>query len=296
MKMDRIKHFILLIVLYFSISTVSVGQETFVFPLQIGNKWFLQGDEPGIYDYIITYTIIDTVRINQLLYYDINPGLFATDGFYRIDSLGNFIECDNGNEIILCNFAMEPGDLVLIRFDPETSDSAFCHCRKRRLIQSIVGEEKLEISYDQNWSQIHTDQYTYLNVMDGIGLTALGKVWYDNPYKLIGAIIENQFYGDSIATSIKEKSNLPHTFSLHQNFPNPFNNQTTFIIELDELSFIELKIFDITGRKVQTLISKSMPAGRHEVSWNASNYSTGIYLCELRKNNYSLIRKIVMQK
>jgi|GEM_PF-5677409 len=295
MKMDRIKYFILLIVVYFSISTISVGQETFVFPLHIGNKWFLQGDEPGIYDCIITYTIYDTVRINQFLYYDINPGLFATDGFYRIDSLGNFIEHDNGNEIILCNFSMEPGDSVLMKFDIETSDSAFCYCRGRTLKQSIVGEERLEISYNQNWSQIYTDYYAYLNVMDGIGISAIGKVWYDNPYKLIGAVIENKFYGDSIATSIKEKSNLPHNFSLHQNFPNPCNRQTNIIFELDELSFVELKIFDITGRKVQTLISNSLPAGRHEVSWNASNYSSGIYLCELRKNNYSLIIKIVIQ-
>jgi hypothetical protein len=273
-----------------------MGQETFVFPLQVGNKWFLRGNDPGIYDYVVAYTIDDTIRIDKKLYYDINPGLFASDALYRIDSLGNFIEFDRDKETILCNFALRPGESVLMKFDPEKSDSAFCYCKDRELKISIVGEERLEIRYDLNWSQITPDQYTYLHIMDGVGLSALGKVWYDNPYKLIGALINGQFYGDSVATCVKERTNIPQTFSLYQNFPNPFNCRTSIRFELDEAATIELNIFDVAGRKVQNLICGQVKAGYHEAGWNAANYSSGTYICELRKNNKSLTRKILLQK
>ena len=161
----------------------------------------LQGDNPGIYDHVITHSVDDTIRIDGKLYYDINPGLglYDQDDVYRIDSLGNFMEWDDGNEIILCNFNMKPNSKVLMNVDPATNDSGFCFCIRKKLKKSIIGDVRINIEFGLAWVP-NTDIYTYLNIMDGIGLSGIGRVWYDRPYYVIGAIINNHLYGDSVAT------------------------------------------------------------------------------------------------
>ena len=293
--MQKLAFIILMILAAIKLPAKEINTESW-FPLQVGNTWFLRGDEPGIYDLVLSYMVVDTVRMGKFLYYDINPGLFAEDGLYRIDSLGNFIELENGNETLLCNLNMAPGDSLQMRINSDTTDSAFCYCRGREYKPSIFGDVRTEITYQQIWSQIYTDQVTYLHITDGLGLSALGKVWYDNPYQLIGAFINGQFYGDSVATAIQQKRDVPIAYVLQPVYPNPFNSQTTITFELDKPAFVELNIFDITGRHVQTLMSQSKTAGRHAVTWDAANSPSGIYLCELRAGENSVRRKIVLQK
>ena len=107
-----------------------------------------------------------------------------------------------------------------------------------------------------------------------------------------------KWWGPSVVTSVdaaKDPTRL-YDFTLEQNYPNPFNSQTTITFELDKPAFVELNIFDITGRHVQTLMSQSKTAGRHAVTWDAANSPSGIYLCELRVGEKSVRRKIVLQK
>jgi hypothetical protein len=132
--------------------------------------------------------------------------------------------------------------------------------------------------------------------MDGIGLSGIGRVWYDRPYYVIGAIINNHLYGDSVATSISLSEDNLRTPLIFQNYPNPFNNRTTFQFELESTSTIRLFVFDMKGNIVQKLVNKTMNAGIHSISWDASRLPSGIYLCELRKNNQLEVLKILLQK
>lgn len=83
-------------------------------------------------------------------------------------------------------------------------------------------------------------------------------------------------------TGIADDNNaLPQSFALYQNYPNPFNAQTTISYILPQASEISLDIFDILGRKIETLQSGHQEAGEHSVIWNAENNTSGIYFYKL---------------
>ncbi len=84
------------------------------------------------------------------------------------------------------------------------------------------------------------------------------------------------FVADGIATSV-ESPGLPQAFKLSQNYPNPFNSSTIIRFELPVSSRVSLNVFDVLGRKVASLVQGEMPAGYHEVRWNAEDASSAFY-------------------
>lgn len=89
---------------------------------------------------------------------------------------------------------------------------------------------------------------------------------------------------------------IPAKFKLDQNYPNPFNPRTAISFQFTAFSDIELSIYDINGKKIVTLINDNMPAGYHEISWNASNFSSGIYFYRLEAGNEMITKKMVLLK
>jgi hypothetical protein len=85
-------------------------------------------------------------------------------------------------------------------------------------------------------------------------------------------------------------------FKLKQNYPNPFNIQTTFSYFLPLSDFIEISIFDISGKKIKTLISGYRDKGHHKINWNAAHYASGIYIYKLNTSQGALIRKCILIK
>ena len=74
---------------------------------------------------------------------------------------------------------------------------------------------------------------------------------------------------------------ITNDFELYQNYPNPFNPKTIINYELRINNFVELKVYDIAGREVATLVNDIMPAGKHEVEFNAEDLSSGVYFYSL---------------
>jgi hypothetical protein len=91
-------------------------------------------------------------------------------------------------------------------------------------------------------------------------------------------IVDDLFLGAATAV---ENSSAPLTFQLTQNYPNPFNPSTAISYRLEAKSFVVLKVFDILGTEVATLVDGGKEAGRYTVSWNAAGLSSGVYLYEL---------------
>lgn len=86
------------------------------------------------------------------------------------------------------------------------------------------------------------------------------------------------------------------TYKLYDNYPNPFNPVTTIKFELPVASLVLLRIYDITGKEVETLFNEFKLKGRYSVSFNATNYSSGIYFYKLQTENYINIKKMVLLK
>jgi hypothetical protein len=85
-------------------------------------------------------------------------------------------------------------------------------------------------------------------------------------------------------------------FSLEQNFPNPFNPVTTIKYDLVEYGNVKLTVYDILGREVEILVNEQQQPGRYEVSWNASNFASGIYFYTLTSGDFTSTRKLILLK
>jgi len=85
-------------------------------------------------------------------------------------------------------------------------------------------------------------------------------------------------------------------FEIMQNYPNPFNSLTKIKWQLDERNYVMLKVYDVLGNEIETLVKEEMPAGLHEVNFNANNLSSGIFFYTLSAGNKSITKKMILMK
>ncbi len=114
----------------------------------------------------------------------------------------------------------------------------------------------------------------------------------------IGGEIRGQVsYGFDQLTSVPEKPGSPPlAFDLEQNYPNPFNPTTTIRFSISQTSFISLKIFDVLGKAVETLVNELKPSGSYDVQFDASRLSSGVYFFRFQAGSFSSVRKMVFAK
>lgn len=101
---------------------------------------------------------------------------------------------------------------------------------------------------------------------------------------------------DNIYVRVDEAEGVPQTTVLEQNYPNPFNPTTTIAFSLSHSSLVTLKVFDILGREVATLVNEEKNPGRYEERFDASGMSSGIYIYQLRAGNNIQQRKMLVVK
>jgi hypothetical protein len=95
---------------------------------------------------------------------------------------------------------------------------------------------------------------------------------------------------------IEDNDQLPTGFTLSQNYPNPFNARTNIEFELEKSSHVNLCVYDITGAKVATLVDGRIDAGAHQINWDASQVSSGVYYYTLRANGSESTKKMTLLK
>jgi hypothetical protein len=101
-----------------------------------------------------------------------------------------------------------------------------------------------------------------------------------------------------VPTPVENENNFtqPDQFSLQQNYPNPFNPSTRIQYQVSSISQVTLKVYDVLGNEVATLVDEYKPAGSYEVDLNASKLSSGIYFYKLQSNNYIETKKMILIK
>jgi 5-hydroxyisourate hydrolase-like protein (transthyretin family) len=104
--------------------------------------------------------------------------------------------------------------------------------------------------------------------------------------------------GINMTKSFILKYSAPKEFALYQNYPNPFNPTTTIRYSIPEAGSVpvNLKIYDILGREVETLVNKDQKAGNYEVEFNAGKYASGMYIYRLTAGNFKSIKKMMLVK
>ncbi len=95
---------------------------------------------------------------------------------------------------------------------------------------------------------------------------------------------------------IEVELGLPTEFSLEQNYPNPFNPNTVISYRLPVISHVTLKVFDVLGNEIETLVNEEKPAGSYKITWYPENLASGVYIYTLRAGNIVQTKKMILMR
>jgi hypothetical protein len=104
----------------------------------------------------------------------------------------------------------------------------------------------------------------------------------------------NNFF--RVITSNKDKNYSPSGFNLLQNYPNPFNSSTVISYHLQNGRRVIIRIYDILGKEIATLVNEEAPAGSYRFTWDAGNLPSGVYFCQLRAGEFISFKKMNLLK
>ncbi|MHB8579350.1 MAG: T9SS type A sorting domain-containing protein [Ignavibacteriaceae bacterium] len=100
-----------------------------------------------------------------------------------------------------------------------------------------------------------------------------------------------------IITSIKDNgSRFPEHFKLYQNYPNPFNPTTIINYSVPKSSLVRIKVYDVLGREIETLVNEQKNPGNYKITFNAGKMASGVYFYQLRASDYTSIKKMLLLK
>jgi hypothetical protein len=139
---------------------------------------------------------------------------------------------------------------------------------------------------------------TWEEMNNGLTIMDVRSVAIDsNDYLYAGTNGESLFKTTtSTLTNIINSKIQPSSFGLEQNYPNPFNPTTTIKFDLPKATEVSLKVFNVLGEEVTTLVSDRLSTGLYSYEWDASNLASGVYLYRLRAGDYVETRKMVLMR
>ena len=292
------------------IKSLPIPQEILDFyPLAVGNRWvydntILDWNMNGFQDIYFREVLSEKVKQNGKKYFEIlekyiNSG--DTDTVYeRIDSVEGKVYryneyCPNSEEFIE-DLVMNVGD--------STYAVRFGYCNE------YLSTELLWENYFNNWNNwgIEGNRRNYrfveLVTADYFLSTAIGLDYYrlddDNGWKefvLKGMVKNGVVYGDTTLTDVDDKINgIPTAYKLDQNFPNPFNPSTKITYEIPVQSNVVLRVYDIIGNEVATLVNEPKPAGSYNILFDATSLSSGVYFYRMQAGDYIETKKMIYLK
>ena len=188
--------------------------------------------------------------------------------FAVVDGIKN---ATGGEGVWNTNFAPHESHVLFAGKDPVATDSIGAY-----LMGLDPEADKLQLPGDNGYGDTESDNYLKLLNAKGAGTNKLSEI------NVVGD-------GKNLVTSVKQSfvNQKPSDFKLSANYPNPFNPSTMIVFYLPKNQHIDIKIYDITGRQIETLIEGEVPAGEHRLQWTAEGLASGVYLCRMQTNNFS---------
>ncbi|OGU77742.1 MAG: hypothetical protein A2V93_10725 [Ignavibacteria bacterium RBG_16_34_14] len=252
-------------------------------PLQIGNRWDYHIDiyshGGGHSEDTLSIEISDTLALDGNMYFVFSsyPPWFPFSKYVREenDKLYFYNEDDSS-------------DCFAYRFDLPV-DSTYLGCW-----DNVIFVYSIDTSFLWGFNDIHQFQEDKI-FSEHFGVyyfyTSLPEYFYD----LYGCIISGVTYGN-LLVNVEEEDKRPINFMLEQNYPNPFNPITTINYSIPENSFVLLKIYDLLGREISTLVSEEKLLGKYESYFDGSNLPSGVYLYRLQANHFNSSKKLLLIK
>jgi hypothetical protein len=215
----------------------------------------------------------------SVVYIDDNGNIFAGDdsepgGLYRSTDDGvSWEHCDSGlvsKRIRAINGMKNSGLYCAVGYGNQPGEYAYY------------------VSYNngQNWNEVSL----------GIGASGASLEFDSEGFLYAGTTGRGVFRSLATTSYIKSDEKLPLEYLLHQNYPNPFNPTTTIRYELPQDGIVTIEVFDILGQKVKTILNEFKKGDRYEVTFNAAGLASGVYIYQLRVNDYIISKKMVILK
>ncbi len=307
--MKKILLYLVLLMLCFGNCTNIIFGETLTdttsvkyIPLAVGNvyKYHFSSSGGMNYDYkcrISRDTIIDSKK------YYVFSGYYS--GLNRYDSLtGNYYKrsasgyCSySPNEVLVDSLASRKRDTT--KNCVAAPYKRICTDTNNGTLFGIIVKSKSFTQYGFEGSE----SFTYCT---GFGRTnyttqdigGFGAEW------LVGCYINGILYGDTILTEITNlNTGISDKFALYQNYPNPFNPSTKIKFDIPAPHLykggqggVSLKVFDILGKEITTLVNEKLNPGTYEVTFDGSNFASGIYFYQLKAGEFFGVKKLVLLK
>ena len=131
------------------------------------------------------------------------------------------------------------------------------------------------------------------NLNGSLGQTIIGQ--NQNTVNQLQAGFWHIYY-QNVMTGIAEETILPTEFKLEQNYPNPFNPSTIIKFGTPERKNVQIKIYDILGSELLTLVNEEFEAGWYQIEFNASSFAIGVYIYLMNSWNYTSTKKMLLIK
>jgi hypothetical protein len=254
-----------------------------LFPLNTGNLWQLRD---STFNHFLESEVVGDTTLWNGETYAIVDGYGAGFGGRYVRQEGSrlliYYAYDSA-EVAIYDFAAEPGDTIGVLGD----------------FTIVLGEKYPVEFYGRTLTEWTFCVYfaEWITVIDSIGLY---RVSYEPGvliYDFQGAIIDGVQYGT--ITGVVESPSAPMRAQLSQNYPNPFNPSTTIAYAVGSLSGLSgaevvLKVYDLLGREVATLVNGKQEPGRHTVVWDATGQPSGVYFYRLRAGNFVETRNLLL--
>lgn len=153
-----------------------------------------------------------------------------------------------------------------------------------------IGEGNLIKEDAMSWSYSFGLGLVFQTDVDLIGLLPISTL------QLVYAKIDGKEYG-SVPVSVGSRDQrVPASFVLSQNYPNPFNPITTISFDLPSRLLVSLKVFDLLGKEVSTIVSGELEAGSYTRQWNAADIPSGVYFYRLQAGGFNETKKLILLK
>ncbi len=145
------------------------------------------------------------------------------------------------------------------------------------------------------WEKIEGSEYLPLDLQTQLRYKK--NITIDKTSKKIYLGTSSGIYRKSVLTNILEEENLDiEEFILEQNYPNPFNPSTTISYQIPEINFITLKVYDILGNEIKTLVAEEKIPGLYQIEFFNSNLSSGVYFYTFRSGSFVKTKKMLLIK
>jgi photosystem II stability/assembly factor-like uncharacterized protein len=145
------------------------------------------------------------------------------------------------------------------------------------------------------------DALTWFPSNDGLGALSILTLKQLGGYVYAGT--SAGVWRRPVPTEVKQVADVPRTFALEQNYPNPFNPGTRILFSIPsgngrggEREIVTLNVFDVLGRSVATLVNQELNPGSYEISFDASNLSSGVYCYRLTSGNFSAAKSMIVAR